>query len=123
MRKETEFFIDGAWVKPNSDQTLSVINPSTEESIAVITLGDETDLNRAVMAAKNAQVEWSETSVEERKSLLEALLAIYKSKMNEMAAVISSEMGAPLSMAQAAQSGAGYAHLRQTIKTWRPSVS
>lgn len=78
MRKETEFFIDGAWVKPNSDQTLSVINPSTEESIAVITLGDETDLNRAVMAAKNAQVEWSETSVEERKSLLEALLAIYK---------------------------------------------
>ena len=89
MRKETEFFIDGAWVKPNSDQTLSVINPSTEESIAVITLGDETDLNRAVMAAKNAQVEWSETSVEERKSLLEALLAIYKSKMNEMAAVIS----------------------------------
>ena len=117
MRKETEFFIDGAWVKPNSDQTLSVINPSTEESIAVITLGDETDLNRAVMAAKTAQGEWSETSVEERKSLLEALLAIYKSKMNEMAAVISSEMGAPLSMAQAAQSGAGYAHLRQTIKT------
>ena len=76
MRKETEFFIDGAWVKPNSDQTLSVINPSTEESIAVITLGDETDLNRAVMAAKTAQGEWSETSVEDRKSLLEALLAI-----------------------------------------------
>ena len=117
MHKETDFFIDGSWVKPNSNRTLSVINPSTEESICQVTLGDESDLNRAVEAAKNAQPEWAVTSKEERLALLESLLSIYKSKMGEMAQVISDEMGAPISLAQSAQAGAGFAHLRQTIKT------
>ena len=117
MHKETNFFIDGSWVKPNSNRTLSVINPSTEESICQVTLGDESDLNRAVEAAKKAQPEWAVTSKEERLALLESLLSIYKSKMGEMAQVISDEMGAPISLAQSAQAGAGFAHLRQTIKT------
>ena len=117
MHKETDFFIDGSWVKPNSNRTLSVINPSTEASICQITLGDESDLNRAVEAAKNAQPEWAVTSKEERLALLESLLSIYKSKMGDMAQVISDEMGAPISLAQSAQAGAGFAHLRQTIKT------
>ena len=117
MHKETDFFIDGSWVKPNSNRTLSVINPSTEASICQITLGDESDLNRAVEAAKKAQPEWAVTSKEERLALLESLLSIYKSKMGDMAQVISDEMGAPISLAQSAQAGAGFAHLRQTIKT------
>ncbi len=117
MYKETDFFIDGSWVKPNSNRTLSVINPSTEASICQITLGDESDLNRAVEAAKTAQTEWAVTSKEERLALLESLLSIYKSNMGDMAQVISDEMGAPISLAQTAQAGAGYAHLRQTIKT------
>ena len=97
MHKETDFFIDGSWVEPNSNRTLTVINPSTEESICQVTLGDESDLNRAVEAAKNAQPEWAVTSKEERLALLESLLSIYKSKMGEMAQVISDEMGAPIS--------------------------
>ena len=117
MHKETDFFIDGSWVKPNSNRTLSVINPSTEASICQVTLGDESDLNRAVEAAKKAQPEWAVTSKEERLALLESLLSIYKSKMGDMAQVISDEMGAPISLAQSAQAGAGFAHLRQTIKT------
>lgn len=117
MHSKTDFFIDGAWVKAHSDQTLSVINPTTEESIGTISLGDEADLNSAVAAAKKAQIGWSDTPMEKRKGLLENLLGIYKSRMNEMAEVISSEMGAPIALAQTAQSGAGYGHLRQTIKT------
>jgi aldehyde dehydrogenase (NAD+) len=96
---------------------LSVINPTSEEPIETISLGDEVDLNLAVAAAKKAQTAWADTSVAERKALLERLLTIYKSKMNDMAEVISSEMGAPIALAQTAQSGAGYGHLRQTIKT------
>ena len=117
MHSKTDFFIDGAWVKAHSDQALSVINPTTEEVIETISLGNETDLNLAVAAAKKAQAEWSETSVAERKALLERLLDIYKTKMDDMAEVISSEMGAPIALAKTAQAGAGYGHLRQTIKT------
>ena len=117
MHSKTDFFIDGAWVKAHSDQALSVINPTTEEVIETISLGNETDLNLAVAAAKKAQAEWSETSVAERKALLERLLDIYKTKMDDMAEVISLEMGAPIALAKTAQAGAGYGHLRQTIKT------
>ena len=117
MYSKTDFYIDGGWVKAHSGQTLSVINPTSEEPIETISLGDEVDLNLAVAAAKKAQTACADTSVAERKALLERLLTIYKSKMNDMAEVISSEMGAPIALAQTAQSGAGYGHLRQTIKT------
>ena len=52
MHSKTDFFIDGAWVKAHSDQALSVINPTTEEVIETISLGNETDLNLAVAAAR-----------------------------------------------------------------------
>ena len=90
MYSKTDFYIDGGWVKAHSDQTLSVINPTSEEPIETISLGDEVDLNLAVAAAKKAQTAWADTSVAERKALLERLLTIYKSKMNDMAEVISS---------------------------------
>ena len=117
MHSKTDFYIDGGWVKAHSNQTLPVINPTTEEAIETISLGDEIDLDLAVAAAKKAQTAWAETPVAERKASLERLLEIYKSKMNDMAEAISSEMGAPIALAQTAQAGAGYGHLRQTIKT------
>ncbi len=116
MQDKTKFYINGAWVVPHSTDTLQVVNPSTEEAIATITLGDAVDLDSAVAAATNATVEWSQTSVDTRRELLQKLLDTYKARMAEMGQVISSEMGAPISLAQTAQAGAGFGHLRQAIK-------
>ena len=71
MQDKTKFYINGAWVVPHSADTLQVINPSTEEVVATITLGDAVDLDSAVTAATNAAVEWSQTSVDTRRELLQ----------------------------------------------------
>ena len=47
-----EFYINGAWVAPQSPRDCAVIDPSTEEICATISLGGEADTNAAVAAAK-----------------------------------------------------------------------
>ena len=54
MNNNNKFFINGKWVEPNSNETLSVINPATEEVICDISLGNKSDLDTAVAAARNA---------------------------------------------------------------------
>ena len=76
---------------------------SEEEPFATISLGNVADVNSAVKAAKEAFSSWKKTSKEERISLIQKLLEIYKSKWNEMTEAISMEMGAPLDWASSAQ--------------------
>ena len=49
-----KFYIDGKWVSPATMRDVPVINPATEESIATISLGSGTDVDRAVVAARKA---------------------------------------------------------------------
>src|SRR5262249_19713020 len=113
MKNERNFYIDGKWVTPHSTQTLDVLNPANEEVIGTITLGDQEDVNRAVAAAKKAFQTFSKTTVAERAALLERIIATYQTRMPDLASTISREMGAPLSLANAAQAPAGLGHLTQ----------
>ena len=70
MLDKKNFYINGKWVKPFKSNDFKVINPSNEEPFAVISLGSKEDSDSAVKAAKNAFVNWKETSKEERISLL-----------------------------------------------------
>ena len=76
MLNKKNFYINGKWVKPLKSNDFEVINPSNEEPFAVISLGSKEDTDAAVNAAKNAFVNWKETSKEERISFLEKLLKI-----------------------------------------------
>ncbi|WP_118134241.1 aldehyde dehydrogenase family protein [Oceanicella sp. SM1341] len=111
MLSKTDFYIDGAWVSPAVPATLDVINPATEEPCAVISLGSAADVDRAVAAAKRAFPAWAETPPAERLALLRRLREIYASRIDDVAAAISAEMGAPIRLATQAQAGAGLAHL------------
>lgn len=110
------FYINGAWVAPAEANDYDVIDPSTEQVCGVISLGSEADTNAAVAAAKAAFPAWAETPKEERIALLEKLLEVYTARAGEMAEAISMEMGAPISLAQTAQVGAGLGHLKTTIR-------
>ena len=110
------FYINGEWVAPAVANDLEVIDPSTEEACAVISLGSEADTNAAVAAAKAAFPAWANTPVAERIEKLEALLEIYKARMGEMAEAISMEMGAPMALASTAQVGAGAGHIKSIIR-------
>ena len=96
MLDKRNFYINGKWVAPLKPNDFEVINPSNEEPFATISLGNKDDIDLAVKAAKKAFIKWKETSKEERISLLEKLLTIYKKRFNEMAEAITMEMGSPI---------------------------
>jgi len=114
-----QFYIDGKWVSPTEPHDFTVTNPATEEPIATISLGSAVDVDKAVAAAKKAFESYAETTVDERSALLQRIVEVYKSHLDEMAATISLEMGAPISLSRAAQAPAGLAHLLETVKVLR----
>jgi len=118
MKTYNKFYIDGKWVNPiaNSSQH-EVINPATETAFATIALGGAEDVNAAVIAAKKAFITYSQTSVDYRLTLLKKILSAYQDRFDEMAHIISKELGAPLSLSQSAQAVRGLAHIKQAIIT------
>jgi len=115
MLEKRDFYINGKWVKPYRSNDFEVINPSNEDSFAIISLGSKEDTEAAVKAAKEAFVKWKETSKEERISLLEKLLKIYKKRFNELVEAQSIEMGAPIDYSISDQTAAGQSHLEDFI--------
>ena len=77
IEEKRDFYINGEWVKPFQINDLEVIDPSTEEICAVISLGSEKDTNDAVKAAKNSFETWWNTPKEKKLELLNNLLKIY----------------------------------------------
>jgi aldehyde dehydrogenase (NAD+) len=111
-----KFYIDGEWVDPQSTETLEVINPATEKPVATIALGAPEDVDRAVAAARSAFESFSRTTRAERIELLTRVIEVYKTRMGDIAQVVSQEMGAPVSLAHGAQAPAGLEHLTATLE-------
>ena len=74
MENAQKFYINGAWVDPTTSDTLDVINPATEQSIATIAMGGTADVDAAMAAASAAFESYSQTSREERVELLDLSL-------------------------------------------------
>ncbi|HHB83593.1 MAG TPA: aldehyde dehydrogenase family protein, partial [Devosia sp.] len=117
MLSKREFYINGSWVLPETANDLDVINPSTEEACAVISLGAQADTDKAVAAARAAFEPWMNTPKQTRIALLENLATVYESRRNEMGQAISLEMGAPIDMALSSQAGCGTEHIADAIHT------
>tara|TARA_B100000965_G_scaffold204676_1_gene170834 strand:+ start:307 stop:1737 length:1431 start_codon:yes stop_codon:yes gene_type:complete len=115
MLDKKKFYINGKWVSSLGKNELKVINPSTEEAFATISLGNEVDLNNAVKAAKEAFAQWKDVSKKERIIFLEKLLTVYKKRFNEMAESMSMEMGAPIDYATAVHAVSGQSHIEDFI--------
>ncbi len=116
MTDYLKFYINGKWVDPTTPKTLDVINPATEEPVAKISMGSADDVNKAVAAAKAAFPKFSTTSKKERIELLEAIIETYKKRYPEIAAAITSEMGAPSGLSMQAQAAMGVAHLATNLE-------
>ena len=106
------FYIDGRWVIPQGAAHAAVVNPATEEVIAQIPLGDGSDVNAAVAAARRAFVTWGRTQPEERAALLGLLQEKLEARAELIAQSLSLEMGAAISYARTAQVPFAIAHVR-----------
>ena len=116
MREYTQFYINGQWVDPAEEKLFDVINPATEEVCAHISLGGQADVDVAASAAKEAFKTYGHSSREERIELLEAIVVEYKNRYNDLAAAISEEMGAPKTLSEKNQTGAGLGHLKTALE-------
>ncbi|MDG1845788.1 MAG: aldehyde dehydrogenase family protein [Acidimicrobiales bacterium] len=114
MSNQKKFYINGEWVDPEGADTVDVINPANEETIATIALGGPADVDAAVTAARDAFESFSQTSVEERLELINKITEIIGARSEDLASAITSEMGAPSGLAKAAQAGTGLFHFLTT---------
>lgn len=76
--------------------TLDVINPATEEILAVAPRADRAQLDEAVAAAKAAFPAWSAQPIAERGKLLIRLADALEARHAEFARLLTEEQGKPL---------------------------
>ena len=111
MREITKFYVDGQWVEPTELNLIDVINPATEKAAGHVALGTAADVDAAVSAARRAFATWGRNSVDDRLAVLNAIIAEYQKRADDLADAVTEEMGAPAGLAQAAQVPIGLGHL------------
>ena len=107
-----QIYVDGAWGLPAGQARCALVDPSTEQAVAEVALGDAHDLQRAVAAARRAFAPWSATAPKERAALLQSLHALMLARAETLAQAISLEMGSAITVARAAQVPVAAEHLR-----------
>jgi aldehyde dehydrogenase (NAD+) len=115
MREYLKFYIDGQWVDPLQPNPFDVENPATEQVSGKISLGSAADVDLAVSAARRAFSSWSQTTREQRLDLLQAILAEYQKRSDDLAEAVTAEIGAPASLAAGPQVFLGIGHLHTAI--------
>jgi acyl-CoA reductase-like NAD-dependent aldehyde dehydrogenase len=103
-----QFFIDGEWVDPSGTETLEVISPVTEEVFATVACAEAPDVDRAVEAARRAFDfgPWPQMSVDARVEVLRRFAELYRDHEDQMALLITEEMGCPITLSRTFQAGA-----------------
>ncbi|MDR3655709.1 MAG: aldehyde dehydrogenase [Mycobacterium sp.] len=96
-RSYSEIFIGGEWRKPANPQQLAVISPHSEEPVGYAQAAGPEDVDVAVAAARHAfdHGPWPRLTHAERMAKVEQLAAIYAGHIDEMADLITAEMGSP----------------------------
>ncbi|POA79682.1 aldehyde dehydrogenase family protein [Pseudomonas sp. DP16D-R1] len=103
MLDHKALFIEGRWQTPSGQGVAEVINPATEEVAGRVPLGDERDVDNAVAAARRAFGPWSRTPSSVRAGYIRALAEQLRARADEMAAVITTELGMPVQWCRSVQ--------------------
>ncbi len=96
------FYVNGRWIRSHSTRQVVVTNPATEESLGQVTLGDVTDVEAVVDAARQAAPGWARTPVAERAALLRAIAAELTLRQEEIAQLETAEVGSPITLSRRA---------------------
>jgi aldehyde dehydrogenase (NAD+) len=120
-RSYDELFIGGHWRKPTKPQQLAVISPHSEEPIGHVQVAGPEDVDAAVAAARQAfdHGAWPGMNPHERMSKIEDLAAIYARNIDEMADLITAEMGSPRSFSRLGQAAGAASMMHLTLAVAR----
>lgn len=100
-----KIYINGKWVASSGKDLLDVTNSTTEEVIARVPSGTAEDVAAAVAAAKAAFDGWANTPKEDRANYLRAVAEKLGNRVDELAEIISKEVGMPLQLSSMVQVG------------------
>lgn len=89
-------FIDGKWVNAHSKEVIDVINPATGKSIGTVPKCGTRETKEAIEAAHNAFQSWKKTTASHRADLLMNLANLVLEHQEELAEILTEEMGKPL---------------------------
>ncbi|AYL95361.1 aldehyde dehydrogenase family protein [Mucilaginibacter celer] len=96
MKTINKIYINGAFTNPHGKEILPLFNPATGDRIGDVYLGDETDVNEAVKAAKAAFKTFSKTSLKERGDILVRLYEAMIAREDDLNAAAVEEYGSPI---------------------------
>ncbi|MDV6281774.1 aldehyde dehydrogenase family protein [Rhodococcus jostii] len=97
MRQYPHLYIDGRWTAPTEPREIELIDPTREEVFARVALGSAADVDRAVAAAQRAFESFSTTSAADRIALIDRIIDVYESHIDEFSELIAREVGIPVS--------------------------
>jgi aldehyde dehydrogenase (NAD+) len=118
MHEHKRLFIGGEWVEPASSRTIDVTSPHSEELVGRVPEGTDPDIDRAVASARDAfdNGEWPRLSPQERIAVVQKFSEVYAAHIPDMAALITEEMGSPISFSNLAQSPAPWMMLNTFLQ-------
>ena len=104
MSSRQQLYIGGEWVQPSTTDTIEVISPHTEQLIARVPAPGPADVDRAVAAARTAfdTGPWPRLDPHERIAMVRQLAQLYTAREEELAQLITTEMGAPITFSRSA---------------------
>ncbi len=94
-------FIGGEWAPATSGATLKVYDPATGEVIKAIADGGVADGAAAMDAAVDAAADWAKTPPRERAELLRRAFDLIRERKDEVALLMTLEMGKPFAESRA----------------------
>jgi len=108
MLEYKELYVGGRWAAPASDRRIQVVSPHSGQPIGSTPEATEQDVDRAVEAARRAfdSGPWPRTEPAERIAAVQRFAAAYLARQEELAELITTEMGAPLWFSHVGQIGA-----------------
>lgn len=102
----TDLYIAGAWRPANGTADLPVTDCFTEKTIAEYRCASHADVDAAVQAAGDAFPGWSATPLQERAAAVRRVATALRERSDEIAQMISREVGMPAKLSARIQAGA-----------------
>jgi succinate-semialdehyde dehydrogenase/glutarate-semialdehyde dehydrogenase len=92
--------IGGAWREGSAGATFTVEDPATQETLCRVADGTADDARAALDAAAAAQGEWAQTPPRDRGEILRAAFERLNERADDLALLMTMEMGKPLAEAK-----------------------
>ena len=115
MNKVNNTYIDGQFSENNSNMCFELFNPANEEQYGTLLCSTTKDLEKAINSAYRNQRNCSDLSILHRKNILLQILQGISDRKQELAEIISLEMGAPINLSKNAHIQMGIDHLQNTV--------